>query len=359
MARLENRGRADCPSAKKDDRLEKSLRRGRDLAVAIGALGSIAAAWSLFESQWVELNEVDVPIERLPPELDGFRILHLSDFHLGTLSLNGRAVAKAVAWAGSRGQAPDHGPAGRGSGANADHAGDSDEESVGSAVTRMSSRAGLRGQAPGHGPEGQIGPEVDLVAITGDLLSRRRGRDALIAALAELRAEHGVYAVLGNHDVAETRDPFAEASGLTRLPHATLLLDESRIVEARGRRIQVVGVEPRGFAARRSQPQDHVDPKADLTILLCHFPDITRWLPPKTFDLILAGHLHGGQICLPSPWGKVHLEHLRAAHWQGLQRTAAGMLYVSRGLGTSFVPFRFLARPEVTVLTLRAPRTAM
>ena len=278
------------------------MRRGRDLAIALGALGGAAAGWALFESQWVEFNEVDVPIERLPAELDGFRILHLSDFHLGTLSLNGRALRKAVAWAGSR----------------------------------------------------EVGRDVDLVAISGDLLSRRRGRDTLTAALAELRSKHGVYAVLGNHDIAETRDPFAEASGLTHLPHATLLLDEGSTVEVRGRRVQVVGVDPSSFAVRRSRPQDLVDEQADLRILLCHFPDVVRWVPAGTFDLVLAGHLHGGQICFPSPWGKVHLEHPRALHWEGLYGSPAGMLYVSRGLGTSFVPFRFLARPEVALLTLRA-----
>jgi len=274
--------------------------------MALGALGGAAGAWSLFESQWVEFNEVEVPIERLPSDLDGFRILHLSDFHLGTLSLNGRALTKAVAWA-----------------------------------------------VPGHGREGEAERAIDLIAITGDLLSRRRGRDALVAALAQLRAAHGVYAVLGNHDIAETRDPFAEASGLTALPHATLLLDEGRTVEVRGRRVQIVGVEPRSFAERRSRPHDVADSVADLRILLCHFPDVVRWLPPGAFDLVLAGHLHGGQICFPSPWGKVHFEHLRAAHWEGLHRTPFGMLYVSRGLGTSFVPFRLLARPEVALLTLK------
>jgi uncharacterized protein len=298
------------------------LRRRRDFTIALGALGGAVAAWSLFESQWVQFNEVEVPIDGLPPALDGFRILHLSDFHLGTLSLNGRALTKAVEWAVPGCHVP-------------------------------------RCQAPGHGREGQPARDIDLVAITGDLLSRRRGRDALLAALAELRATHGVYAVLGNHDIAETRDPFAEPSGLTQLQHATLLLDEARIVQVRGRRVQVVGVEPRAFAARCSRPQDFADERADLRILLCHFPDVVRWLPPGAFDLVLAGHLHGGQICFPSPWGKVHLEHLRAAHWEGLHRTPAGMLYVSRGLGTSFVPFRFLARPEVTALTLRAPRTAL
>jgi uncharacterized protein len=77
-------------------------------------------------------------------------------------------------------------------------------------------------------------------------------------------------------------------------------------------------------------------------------------LPPGAFHLILAGHLHGGQICLPTHRGKIHLQHVRAPYWEGLFDLPAGMLHVSRGLGTSFVPFRFLARPEATVLTLKS-----
>lgn len=286
------------------------MRRGRNLGAAAGVVVGGVAAWSLFEAQWVEPNEVDVPIHGLPAELDGFRILHLSDFHLGTISFNGRAVRKAIEWADSRCQAPNGGRDGQGGG-------------------------------------------VDLVVVTGDLLSRRRGADPLRAALARLRATHGVYAVLGNHDIGETRDPFVDTRGVPDVPRATLLLDEERSFDARGSRVQIVGVEPRAFAERRARPQDLADPAAGLRILLCHFPDVVRALPTDAFHLILAGHLHGGQICLPTPWGKLRLEHLRAAKWEGLHRTPAGMLYVSRGLGTSFVPFRFLARPEVALLTLR------
>jgi predicted MPP superfamily phosphohydrolase len=80
-----------------------------------------------------------------------------------------------------------------------------------------------------------------------------------------------------------------------------------------------------------------------------------RKLAPGEFHLVLAGHLHGGQICVPLPGGKVRLEHLRAAYWEGVFELPEGTLHVSRGLGTSFVPFRFFARPEATILTLRAP----
>jgi predicted MPP superfamily phosphohydrolase len=124
------------------------------------------------------------------------------------------------------------------------------------------------------------------------------------------------------------------------------------LLDVRGTKVQVAGGDPRGGWKERSLGR-LADPAADFRILLFHFPDVVRYLPPGAFDLVLAGHLHGGQICVPTPRGKVRLEHLRAAHWEGVHRTPAGMIHVSRGLGTSFVPFRFLARPEATRLVVR------
>ena len=262
-------------------------------------MGGAVAAWSLFEAQWVERRELDLPLRGLPSALDGFRILHLSDLHLGTLSLAGRALDRAVAWA---------------------------EE-----------------DAP------------DLVAITGDLVRRPGGRGALDRALARLPARHGIVAVLGNHDVDDARDPFSRPTDLSDLHEAgaVLLRDGERTIQVGGARIQVVGVDPAAYKNGSSQPAGRADLAADLRILLCHYPEVVRGLPVGVFQLVLAGHYHGGQICVPTPWGKLRLKDLRASYWEGLFATRAAPLHVSRGLGTSFVPFRLLARPEATVLTLR------
>ena len=263
--------------------------------VTVAAVAAAGLGWMLFEAQWVELRELDVPVDGLPVELDGFAVLHLSDFHLGTVSLNGRTLREAVEW------------------------------------------------AAGH--------ELDLVAITGDLVSRRRGERMLRDALGHLCARHGTYAILGNHDVAETRDPFSRPSDLSALRDGARLLEHgSASFEVRGETVQVAGADP-----RRSDPVALLsDPAADLRILLLHFPDSVLSLAPGDFHLILAGHLHGGQICIPTPRGRIRLEHLRAPFWEGLFTLPSGTLHVSRGLGTSFVPFRLLARPEATILRLRA-----
>jgi len=190
--------------------------------------------------------------------------------------------------------------------------------------------------------------QPDLVAVTGDLLSRPRGQAELIALLAKLPHP---YIVLGNHDHAISRDPFSRPVDLGRLEHGRLLLDESEIVELRGRRIEVAGVDPRTWLRRR--PSGFDDPGADLRILLCHFPRALETVPQGRWDLILAGHLHAGQIVLPYGFGKLLLAHPRARYPEGVFEREGTVMHVSPGLGTTFVPFRFFARPEATELVLR------
>jgi uncharacterized protein len=190
----------------------------------------------------------------------------------------------------------------------------------------------------------------DLVVVTGDLLTRRVAEPRLRTLLERVP---GAVAVLGNHDYAASRDPFSHPSAPTDLGETTLLADSATTLELRGRRVQLVGVDPRSWAARRAHPERLADPDADLRILLCHFPNIVERLPAGAFDLVLSGHLHDGQIAVPYPGGKLRLAHLHARYPRGLYVTPAGTLHVSPGLGTTFVPFRFAARPEATELVLQ------
>ena len=165
------------------------------------------------------------------------------------------------------------------------------------------------------------------------------------------------FVVLGNHDFADSRDPFSQRidpAAIAALEGVVLLGDESVELELRGRRVQVVGVDPRTYAARRARPEQFVDESVALRVLLCHFPGIVRHIPP-VFQLVLSGHLHAGQIVVPYPGGKLRLAHLRARDVEGVYDYGTTKLHVSPGLGTTFVPFRLFARPEVTELVLRAP----
>jgi predicted MPP superfamily phosphohydrolase len=192
----------------------------------------------------------------------------------------------------------------------------------------------------------------DLVCISGDLLSRPGG-EARLRSLVERLGER-TYAVLGNHDYAASRDPFSKPAAVADLAPATLLADDAVELELRGRKIQVAGVDPRTYWFRRARPERLADPSADLRILLCHYPGVVDKLEPGAFHLVLAGHLHSGQICIPYGFGKLRLAHLRPRYYEGLFRRPGGTLHVSPGLGTTFVPFRFAARPEATELILES-----
>jgi uncharacterized protein len=268
------------------------------LARVVGGLGAVAAAllgWGWFEAGWVRLRTLDVAVPGLPPELDGLRIAHLSDFHLGVPSGSARAVERAVAWAEER--------------------------------------------------------QPDLVLVTGDLLTHPRGEPELRKLMGRLGPS--TYAVLGNHDFGDARDPLAAPSRLDELTPAHLLRDDSVELELHGRRVQVVGIDPITYRSGRADSEGRADPDADLRILLCHYPQVFDRVRPGVYQLVLAGHLHDGQIAIPYGRGKVRLAHFNWRYTKGLYRRGGSVLHVSPGLGTTFVPFRFFARPEATELVLR------
>jgi uncharacterized protein len=189
------------------------------------------------------------------------------------------------------------------------------------------------------------------VLVTGDLLARPTGAERLRTLIGRLPP---VYAVLGNHDYADSRDPFSRPVGEVDLGRGTLLADASVTIELRGLRVQLVGVDPRTYMRREERPWELVESDADLRILLCHFPRVVDRLPEGAFDLVLAGHMHDGQICVPYGRGKVRIAHLHAPYNRGIYHRPGAVLHVSAGLGTTFVPFRFFARPEATELLLQS-----
>ncbi len=247
-------------------------------------MAAAALVYGWFEAGWLRARVLELPVDGLPAALDGLRIAHLSDFHLGLPSRGAVAVRRAAEWARER--------------------------------------------------------RPDLVAVTGDLLSHPRGRPLLEDALRGLDA----FAVLGNHDVGVTRDPLSRPAELAGLP-GTLLVDESRTLVVRGARVQIAGSGPHPWG-----PRPEPDADAEFRILLSHYPTLSA----GGYHLVLAGHMHAGQIVLPYPGGRLRLAHLRAPLTEGVYRDRGVTLHVSPGLGTTFVPFRFLARPEVTELVLRS-----
>lgn len=266
--------------------------------VVLGVVAVAVVAWGWFEAGWLRRRVLEVELEGVPAVFDGLRIAHLSDLHLGVPSRGQRAAERAIAWVAER--------------------------------------------------------RPDLVVVTGDLVSRRAGLPLLRRLLGEIP---GCIVVLGNHDLADSRDPFSqsmEGDELDAIDGVTVLSDDAVELELRGGRVQVAGVDPRSYAECTARPAELASPDAGLRILLCHFPGVARRLPPNAFHLVLAGHFHGGQIVVPLPRFKLRLAHLGAGAVEGIHRYGDTVLHVSPGIGTTFVPFRFFARPEVTELVVRS-----
>jgi uncharacterized protein len=269
-------------------------RRSRAGAI-LGGIAAAGVGWGWFEAGWVRLREVAIPLSGVTADI---RIAHLSDFHLGFRSRGTHAVERAIQWTAER--------------------------------------------------------RPDLVCITGDLVSRPRGEEQLHELLRRLDVP--TYAVLGNHDVEHSRDPFSRSAGLSDLAPARLLVDESDTLDVRGMRVQIVGVDPRAYMSGTSRPSRLADPDADVRILLCHFPYAFDRVPEGSFDLVLSGHMHDGQIALPLPRDKLRFAHMNTRYTAGLYERGDMVMHVSPGLGTTFVPFRFYARPEATELVLQPRR---
>jgi predicted MPP superfamily phosphohydrolase len=266
---------------------------------AVAAAAAIGVAASGAEALTLRKRVRDLPLSGMPSELDGLTVMHISDVHAGYgpgLTL----LRRCAAWAAEI--------------------------------------------------------EPDLIALTGDLVARRRAAPGFAAAAAELVAvaRHGAFASLGNHDLARGRDPFAQGWDAGDLGGFELLDGAATEVTVKGRRISIAGASAARLMGKGAyDPTEHLDVTADLRILLCHFPDQLPRLRSGWAHLVLAGHLHGGQICIPWPGGRVGLAHPRAGTITALEACNGTVMHVSPGLGTTFVPFRLFAQPEVTLLRLR------
>jgi predicted MPP superfamily phosphohydrolase len=246
----------------------------------------------------VDEHEIELP--HWPPALDGLRVGVMADLHAGVPHMGRDAVARAV--------------------------------------DRLAAE------------------EPDLIALLGDyvdasrLWGRRMGPEVVAAELGRLRAPLGTFAVLGNHDWLATRDRMWRA--LAR-EGVTVLENRAAAVTARGVPLWIAGLADVRF--RRPDPEGTVAqvPPGEPVLLLSHDPDVFPHVPARV-SLTLSGHLHGGQVAIPI------LRRPTLPTWYGERYARRHVveggrhLYVSSGIGTSGLPVRLLAPPEVVVIELSA-----
>jgi predicted MPP superfamily phosphohydrolase len=191
--------------------------------------------------------------------------------------------------------------------------------------------------------------DYDLCVLTGDYRFKTHGDIApTLAGLERLRAQLSseVYAVLGNHDSIRML-PGLEAMGIR------MLLNESVVLVKDDASIHLAGIDDAHYyGVGNIQKAAHAIPADSLSILLSHTPEVYRQAAHAAFDVLLCGHTHGGQICLP---GQVPVtldaripRHLGRGRWQYQQMIG----YTSPGAGTSVLDVRLNCPPEVTVHTL-------
>ena len=245
-----------------------------------------------------EVVDVEITLAKLPPALDGFTIVQLSDLHVG-LTIDRAFVQRVV-----------------------DHA------------NRLS---------------------PDVIALTGDFVDGRVDdlRDD-VAPLRELRAKHGVYAITGNHEYYSGADPWiAEISSLG----VRYLRNDRVAIGDADAGFDLAGVDD--YSARGDgHGEDFAkatagrDPSRAL-VMLAHQPRQVRRAADFGVDLQLSGHTHGGQIW---PWHYV-VKLQQGGLLAGRYQHEGTQLYVSRGCGYWGPPVRLLAPLEITRVILRSART--
>jgi predicted MPP superfamily phosphohydrolase len=288
-------GAAWPPGVEADPRAPARLR-----ALAVAGIGGAATLVGLRSAlAGPVVRRLELRLRRWPAGLDGFRIVQISDVHIGPLL--GRRFAREI-------------------------------------TERVNALA------------------PDLIAVTGDLVDGQveRLRDE-VAPFAGLRARHGTFFVTGNHDWYSGAAAWvAEASALGFRP----LRNERATIGTGAARFELAGVDDQRGDWVHGSPCDVAralagrDPALPV-VLLAHDPTTFAEASQQGVDLQLSGHTHGGQI-----WPFRYLVRLAVRWVEGLHRRGDSLLYVSRGTGFWGPPLRLLAPAEITEITLRPQEAA-
>lgn len=260
-------------------------------AIALCATPFVAAAYGLFYGRLdVEATHRRIRLARLPKAFEGFRIVQLSDFHISPF-MPADQIRRCVT------------------------------------ITNQL--------------------KADLVVLTGDFLGwDPAAQGDVVQALAGIRAPHGVFGCLGNH---ETETQTEES--ITRLFAAQdvrILRQERASIRLGVETINLIGVDDSLSDLRTIKPLVLPD---TINILLVHWPDFDRAVE-LGIDLTLAGHTHGGQLSLEFLRRGLSLSRLETPYVRGWYEKAGAQLYVNRGIGTTVFPIRFGSSPEITVFEL-------
>lgn len=185
--------------------------------------------------------------------------------------------------------------------------------------------------------------QPDLIVLGGDYVTYgdRRYVDPCVEGLAHLNAAAGVYAVLGNHDDDRDMPAALSAKGFT------VLRDARTTVSVRGEKLELAGI--RFWTQRPRDIARILKGAAGTVILMAHDPRRLREAADLQVGTVLSGHTHGGQVNLPLV-GPIAARKFPVI--AGIGHRDKTSIFVSRGVGTVYVPYRFNCPPDISVLTL-------
>jgi predicted MPP superfamily phosphohydrolase len=252
---------------------------------------------ALIERLDFRVREVDVPIPGLPDDLDGLRLLHLSDIHLSPF-LSEAEFARVI--------------------------------------------------------DAANGLHPHLAAVTGDLISHRGDPiDACIRQLGRLKADAGVVACMGNHErFAQLEDYTAAAAARVGIP---FLRGQSMPLRFGKATLNVAGVDyqPLNQKSTYLRGAGRLVVPGETNLLLSHNPDVFPVASRQGYNLMLSGHTHGGQISVEILDQAISPARFFTHFVYGLYRQGPAAAYVTRGIGTIGIPARIGAPPEISLLRLR------
>lgn len=278
--------------------------RGLGALAGTAALGLLAYAAGI-EPYWIETVHLDLFAPRLPEAFEGYTLVQVSDLHLRQIGRRERLLQRLL--------------------------------------TEL--------------------PPADLIAVTGDLIHTPAGIAPFLRLAESFQSRDGAYAIFGNSEHKNGVRPYAFSRTLAEHGITPLMNRHVRLTRGESQ-IALVGVDdPVNDKDRLDEALDGV-PNDLFTLLLMHSPDGIAEAVVRGVDVVLSGHTHGGQIRLPwvgAPYTHSLLGRRMSDGYYSRRRLrrAIGIrpgrtqLYVTRGLGVSGVALRFLARPELTVITLR------
>ena len=193
----------------------------------------------------------------------------------------------------------------------------------------------------------------DVCVLTGDYRGRTCGPyDTTLAGMARVRAslKGPIYGVLGNHDTI-CMVPGLEAMGIR------MLLNESDVIVRGGQRLHLGGIDDAHFYGMDNiEKAASAIPHDEFSILISHTPEVYRQAADAKFNLLLSGHTHGGQICLPGGIPITLDSVLPRSMGSGAWKYHDMLGYTSVGAGSSVVPVRFNCPPEITLHHLHLSR---